>query len=250
MRRSINLLMIVFIAFSCNSVQSKLKSDLEIANLKGNVLKIESTIHDTKNKCACTIKTECNESKYVYDKRGNLLESYTIDENGSINDSSKYVYNRQGVCSEIIKFSRKELIGKEVPIIDKEKVTGVKIYDQNGKIESTVIYAYSGNEISEEKTLNSDGKVVSIVQKEFLSGQLVSQIEKDNNGNVISISKFKRNSNNDIIECLFKITKDDKEYRLTYAYEYDTAGNWIKQTKFYESQIVNIVVRNIEYFKS
>lgn len=242
--------MIAFIAFSCNSVQSKLKSDLEIANIKGNVLKIESTIHDTKNKCACTIKTECNESKYVYGKRGNLLESYTIDENGSINDSSKYVYNRQGVCSEIIKFSRKELIGKEVPIIDKEKVTGVKIYDQNGKIESTLIYAYSGNEISEEKTLNSDGEVVSIVQKEFLSGQLVSQIEKDNNGQVISISKFKRNDNNDIIECLFTVTKDDKEYKLTYEYEYDTAGNWIKQTKFYESQIVNIVVRNIEYFKS
>jgi hypothetical protein len=242
--------MIALIAVACIPVQSHLKSDLEIANLKGNVLKIDWTIHDTKNKCACTIKTECNESKYVYDKRGNLLESYTIDENGSINDSSKYVYNRQGVCSEIIKFSGKELIGKEVPVLEEEKVTGVKIYDQNGKIESTLIYTYSGNEISEEKTLNSDGEVVSIVQKEFLTGQLVSQIEKDNNGKVISISKFRRNDNNDIIECLFTITKDDKEYKLIYEYEYDTAGNWIKQTKFYESQIVNIVVRNIEYFKS
>jgi hypothetical protein len=248
MKKSVSLLLIAFVAFSCKSEQYHLKSDLETANLMGKVWKIDRTIHNTKYKCACSMKTECNQSKYVYDEKGNLIKSFTIDENGSVNDSSKYVYNRHGLCSEITKFTGNKLSGKEVPILKGERVTGVKIYDENGRIESTLNYVYSGDEISEEKTLNGNGDVVSSIQKEFLNGQLVSQTEKDNIGNVISISKFKRNDSNDIIECLFTVTKDNKEYKITYEYEYDNAGNWIKQTKFYDSQIVNIVVRNIEYY--
>jgi hypothetical protein len=249
MKKFTGYLIIAFIAFSCKSEQSHPKSDLNIANLKGNVWKIDRTIHDTKNKCACALKTECNESKYEYDSKGNLLESYTIDENGSTNDSSKYIYDRHGVCSEIIKFSGKKLIGKEIPVFERERVIGVKIFNENGKIESIINYVYSGSEISEEKTRNGNGEVVSTVQKESLNGQVVSQIEKDSNGNMLNVSKFKRNVNNDIIECLFTVTKDNKEYKITYEYDYDSAGNWIKQTKFFDSQIVNIMVRNIEYFK-
>jgi hypothetical protein len=249
MKKSMCFLIIAFIVFSCKPEQSLLKSDLKIANLKGSVWKVDRTIHDTKNKCACALKTECNESKYVYDSKGNLLKSYTIDENGSINDSTNYSYNKRGVCSEITKFTGKKLEGKEVPVLGRGKVTGVKTYDENGKIESMLTYIYSGDEILEEKTFNSNGEAVSTVQKEFLNGQLVTETEKDNKGNVISISRFKRNPNNDIIECLYTVTKDNQDYKLTYEYEYDAAGNWIKQTKFYDNQIVNIVVRNIEYYK-
>jgi hypothetical protein len=248
MKKSVSLLLIAFLAFSCKSEQYHLKSDLETANLKGKVWKIDKTIHDTEYKCACSMKTECNQSKYVYDEKGNLLKSYTIDENGSVNDSSKYVYSRSGLCSEITKFTREKLAGKEVPILKGDRVTGVKVYDENGRIESTLNYVYSGNEISEEKTLNGKSDVVSSVQNDFLNGRLVIQTEKDDKGNIIRISKFKRNTSNDIIECLFTVTKDNKEYKITYEYEYDKAGNWIKQTKFYVRQIVNIVIRNIEYY--
>jgi hypothetical protein len=252
MKKSASLLMIAIIAFSCKSEQSHLKSDLAIANLKGNVWKIDKTIHNANGNCVCpaAMKTECNQSIFVYDKKGNLLVSCTIDENGSINDSSKYAYNRRGVCSEIVKFSGRKLVGKEVPVIQGEKVTGVKIYNENGIIETTLDYVYSGDEISEEKTLNNNGELVSSVQKEFLNGQLVSQTEKDNNGNVQTISKFKRNASNDVVECLIVIPKNNKEYKFTYEYEYDSAGNWIKQTRFYDEQIEIIVLRNIEYFKA
>jgi hypothetical protein len=241
MKKSISLLLIAFVAFSCKSEQSHLKSDIETANLKGKVWKIDRTIHDTQYKCACSMKTECNQSKYVYNEKGNLIKAITIDENGSVNDSSKYVYNRHGLCLEITKFTGNKLAGKEVPILKGERVTGVKIYDENGRIESILNYVYSGYEISEEITLNSKGDVASSIQNDFLK-------EKDDKGNIIRISKFKRNASNDIIECLFTVTKDNKEYKITYEYEYDKAGNWIKQTKFYDNQIVNIVVRNIEYY--
>jgi len=248
MKKSVSLLLIAFVAFSCKSEQSHLKSDLETANLNGKVWKIDRTIHDTQYKCACSMKTECNQSKYVYNEKGNLINAITIDENGSVNDSSKYVYNRHGLCSEITKFTGNKLSGKEVPILKGERVTGVKIYDENGTIESTLNYVYSGDEISEEKTLNSKGDVVSSIQNDFLNRELVTQTEKDDKGNILRISKFKRNASNDIIECVFRVTKDNKEYKIICEYEYDKAGNWIKQTKFYDNQIVNIVVRNIEYY--
>jgi hypothetical protein len=251
MKKSASLLMIAIIAFSCKSEQSNVKSDLAIANLKGNVWKIDKTIHNAKGGCVCpaAMKTECNQSKYIYDKKGNLLVSCTIDENGSINDSSNYVYNRRGLCTEITKFNAGKSVGKEVPVLQGERVAGIKIFNEKGIVETTLDYVYAGNEISEEKTLNSNGEIISSQQKEFLNGQLASQTERDNTGNVQTISKFKRNASNDVVECLIVIPKDNKEYKFTYEYEYDSAGNWIKQTRFYDGQIEIIVLRNIEYFK-
>jgi hypothetical protein len=250
MKKSVNLLMIAIVAFSCKSEQSHLKSDLEIANLKGNVWKIGKTVHDANGKCACpaAMKTECNHTEYVYDTEGKLLVSYTVDENGSINDSSNYIYNRRGGCSEVAKFNGKKPVGKEVAVLQDGIVTGYKIYNESGIIETTLNYVYSGDELSEEKTLNSNGEVVSSVQNEFLNGQLVSQTYKDSNGNVQSIRKFKRNASNDIIEYLILTPTDNMEYKFSYEYEYDSAGNWIKQTRFYDGQIENIVLRIIEYF--
>lgn len=66
---------------------------------------------------------------------------------------------------------------------------------------------------------------------------------------VISITKFKRNTSNDIVESVILVSKDNKEYKITFEYEYDSLGNWIKQTKIYNGQIENIILRNIEYFK-
>lgn len=250
MKKSAVLVMIAIIAFSCKSEQSHVKSDLAIANLKGNVWKIDKTVHNANGACVCpaATKTECNQAKYVYDKKGKLLVSCTIDENGSTNDSSSYIYNRRGLCSEIAKFSGKKPIGKEVAVVQDGRVTGYKIYNESGIIATTRNYVYSGDEISEEKTLNRDGVVISTIENEYLNGQLVSQTNKDDKGNVQSIYKIKRNASNDIIEYHIIIPTDNKEYQLLYEYEYDSAGNWIKQTRFYDGQIENIVTRNIEYF--
>jgi hypothetical protein len=249
MKNPVALLMIIFTLYSCKSEQVQLISDLKQANIKGKVRKIDRTIHDTENKCACAIKKECNESKYVYDLKGNLLESYTIDEDGAINDSSVYTYNRRGICTEIKKFSARKLTGKDVPVTEGGKISEVRTYDENGKIQSTLKYKYSGNEISEEITYNNLGEIVSVVQKEYSDGQVVAETEKDSSSNVISVSSFRRNSSNDVLECLVKVTKDNQEYKFTYEYDYDNSGNWIKQTKFYDGKILNIVLRNIEYFK-
>lgn len=252
MKKSASILVIAIIAFSCKSEQSHLKSDLEIANLKGKVWKIDKTIHDANGRCACpaAMKTECNQSQFVYDNKGNLIESCKIDENGNINESTKYAYNRRGVCSEITRYSGEKLVGKEVPVLNGTKVTGYKIYNENGINETTLDYVYAGDLISEEKTLNNNGEISSSVQNEFINGQLVSQKERDGSGNVKRINRYKLNTNNDIEEYLILIPENNQEYILKFEYEYDEAGNWVKQTQFYNGEIASIIIRNITYFNS
>jgi hypothetical protein len=60
MKKYLSFLLIALSAFSCKSEQTHLKSDLQAANLKGNVWRIDRIVNDTKNKCACAIKDECN----------------------------------------------------------------------------------------------------------------------------------------------------------------------------------------------
>jgi hypothetical protein len=240
---------IAFIVFSCKQEQSQLKSDLVLANLKGSVWKIDKTIHKTGNSCGCVLKTDCNRSKYVYNEQGNLLTWYTVDEFGLINDSTNFNYNKRGICTKITVYNGKQPVGKQIPVLKGEKITGYNIYNEDGVIESTLNYIFTGDEITEEKTLNNKGEVISSLQKEILNGQLIEQTEKDNNGNVISTSTFKRNASNDISECLTVIAKDNKEFKLTYEYEYDGAGNWVKQTRLYDGAIISITLRNIEYYK-
>jgi hypothetical protein len=248
MKQSVSLLIILFFAFSCKQTQQIQKSDLVSENLKGNVWKIEKTIHTTGNKCGCVLNDECNKSKKIYDNKGNLLTLYTIDEFGNTNDSTDYIYNRKGVCSEIIRFNGKNMVEREVPVLKNNKITGYKIYNESGTIEATLNYLYSGDEIAEEKTLNSKGEIVSFFLKEYNNGQLVSQTEKNGNGEILSVSRFIRNENNDIIERIVFVSRDNTEYKFKYEYVYDNTGNWIQQTRLYNGQIENIVIRNIEYF--
>jgi hypothetical protein len=249
MNKSILFASVAIVVFSCN-LQSPPKSDLAVSNLKGNVKKVSRIINETGESCGCTIKTDCSQSEYIYNEKGNLIVFYTVDENKVTNDSSVYSYNNHGICSEITKFRFNKPEGKEVPVVKSGKIAGYKIFNEKGALEANVIYIYSGDEITEEKTIDNNEKPGGTILKEYSNGQLITQTEKDGEGNVKSISRYKRNPSNDVIECLTTITKDNKDFKLTYEYEYDSAGNWIKQTQTYGGAIINIIIRNIEYFKS
>jgi len=53
-----------------------------------------------------------------------------------------------------------------------------------------------------------------------------------------------------VIESVFTKSGMNSEYKLTFDYEYDKEGNWIKKTQFYNGEIVVIIMRNITYYKS
>lgn len=252
MKQLTSLLLIAIIAFSCKSEKTDLKSDLELANLKGKVWKIERNIHNANAGSACPAaeKVMCNQSIFVYNERGNLIESSDIDDRGNIALNCKYVYDRHDVCNEIQKYTGEKLVGKEVNILIENKLTEIKSFNEYGVNDKIYKYEYSGGLLAEEKTLNSSGEVESSVHNEYINGQLELQTKKDANGDTTSVVKYKRNAQNDIIEYTITVPKGNMEYRFTFEYEYDDEGNWTKQTQFYNGGIETITLRNITYFNT
>lgn len=241
---------IIGFAFACNNETQLVKNDLQLANLKGNVWKIDRMVHNAKGQCVCPAaeKTDCNKSLFEYNKNGFLVQTSLIDEDGNVASTSKYIYNNKGLCSEVDKFAGEKMTGKELPVFEKGLIGETKYVDGNNTHESTVNYIYNGNDLAEIRTLNSDGTVAEVAVNEYAGGKLVAQTKKDGNGKVISVTRYTRNQNNDITEYSITTSDTGREYKMTFDYEYDNAGNWIKQTQTYNGEVVNIITRNISYF--
>jgi hypothetical protein len=250
MKKLTGFILILFVAVSCNSEKSNFKSDLEAANLKGRVWKIQKKIFkaDASAQCPACGQDEDKEKLFVYTEKGNLAESTNFDDDGNIVFTSKYKINRQGTCTEIEKFSKNKLIGKEIYVLKEGRIAETRIIDDEGKTQTVYLNEYSGGVQTGGKVLNNENKVVGTFQNEYSKGLLSVQTEKDENGNVKSISKYTRNESNDITEYFVNNPALNSEYKFTINYEYDKSGNWIKQTQNFNGKIIAIVIRNITYF--
>jgi hypothetical protein len=252
MKRNAIIFLVFILAISCKSERYTPKSDLEASNLKGRVWKIEKTIFKAtdKSKCPCSGLNEDKQTFYTYDEKGNLTESAKVDEDGNTVLISRYLYNRQGVCEEKADyFPGDKPAGKEVNLISRKKITEVRVLDEAGVIENISKYDYSGGELSEGKTFNKAGDLVSSFQYTYLNGQLDTRTDKNILLNASTITRYKRNTSNDISEYTVTNSADNTEYKITMEYEYDEQGNWIKQTQFYNGEIGGIILRNISYYK-
>jgi hypothetical protein len=251
MKKIVLISLVYIFAIACKSERYNPKSDLEASNLKGKVWKIEKTIFraSDKSKCPCSGLNEDKQTFYIYNDKGNLTESSKVDEDGNIVLVSKYLYNRHGVCNEIADYLPGEKpAGKEVNTITGKKVTEVKVYDEGGKIENTCKYTYSGNELSEGRTYNKAGDPVSSFQNVYLDGQVNTRTDRNILLNISKVTRYKRNTSNDISEYTVTNSSDSTDFKITMEYEYDNQGNWIKQTQVYNGEIQGIILRNITYY--
>lgn len=69
---------------------------------------------------------------------------------------------------------------------------------------------------------------------------------------IITRMRYKYNMNGDLIEKAF-LTEDDeeeKEYTVTYKYQYDTEKNWVMKQEIKGEQIQETCLRKIDYHKS
>lgn len=226
-------------------------SDLEKENLRGKVYKISQVVHSTGGECLCPAaeKAECNRSISVYDKNGNLTTITGVDDEGIVALDSRFAYNRYGICTGVERFKGDKLMSREVPVIKGAIITGLKIYDTDGSNNKTYEFNYTGDKVTEELIKDKSGNITATIINEYESDQLSKQTEKDASGSSISVNRFIRNGNDDISEMIVSLSGDTAIYRITFTYEYDTAGNWIKKTQVYKDEIINIVTREIEYYK-
>ncbi len=252
MKKNTFILLVFFFAISCKSERYTPKTDLEASNLKGRVWKIEKTIFKASDnsKCPCSGLNEDKQTFYTYDDKGNLTESVKVDEDGNTVLISRYLYNRKGVCKEKADyFPGDKPAGKEVNTLSRNKITEVRVFDAAGNIENTCKCNYSGSELSEGKTYNKAGDLVSSFQYTYLNGQLDSRTDKNILLNSSTVTRYKRNASNDISEYTVTNSVDNTEYKISMEYEYDEQGNWIKQTQLYNGEIGGIILRNITYYK-
>jgi hypothetical protein len=253
MKHLVLLSWIIFTVISCNlqnSGHSGLKSNgLALANLKGKVSRMQETLHQVKNStCPAAGCDNIKQQITLYNEKGNLVESYSINENGDTAYISKYIYNRHNQCKEIDKFNRTVLIGKEENTFEKNKLIEVKLYNEYGETENVNQYEYSGDELLGGKVLNDNGEVISSFQNKYEGGQIDTMIEKDINGEVSTIAKYFRNKEQDVIASTIYYSKTKEEIKYMFKYEFDEAGNWIKQTQLFNGDIVQIIIRNIYYY--
>ena len=145
------------------------------------------------------------------------------------------------------RFSGEKLTESEINIINKKRVTGTRVLDEMGKVESIIKYEYSGNQITGGQTLSSDDVVVSSFKNEYENGQVALRTDMDNLRKLSTETRYERNSGNDITWYTVTNKTDNNEYRIAFEYEYDDHGNWTKQTQRYNGAILGIIIRNITY---
>jgi hypothetical protein len=251
MKQVVSISFIALLVFSCNTERYIPKTDLEASNLKGRVQKIEKTIHkvNDKSKCPCNGLDENKQTFYDYDDKGNLIATTKLDEDGNIVLVSKYVYNRNGICTETDKYLPGDKpAGKEINTLRGKKVTEVKVLDEDENVENIYRYGYSGSELTEGKTLNKTGDLLVSFRNIYRNGLLESRDEKNILQNLTTLTKYNYNSANDISEYTITRSNENTEYKFTLEYEYDNQGNWVKQTQYYDGEIAGIVLRNIMYY--
>lgn len=240
---------ISLLILSCHSEKSGFKSDLEAANLRGKIKKIQRTINLVGDDVKCPACTRDNNKNayFMYDEKGNLTESVNVDDNGDTVLISKYIYDSHSVCNEIQKYSGGKLVGRDLNKITDGKIEETKEINEDGTPGNIYDYIYTGTMISSEQTRNKNGEIISSTSYELQNDQVETQTDKNAKGEITCVTKFRRNSNNDIIESIKSYALDATVYKPSFEYEYDSKGNWIKQTQYFDGKIAGIIIRNITY---
>jgi len=248
MKQILGFLLLAIIAISCNSNQT----DLKESNIKGKVWKIQESSFEGEEKFGkyqIGDKNYSGHGLYVFNDFGNLLESHSLSRNGASKEVSKYLYNSNNICTEISTYSEDKLKNKQVNVIQGNKITEVKLFDENGELENFYRYEYSGNYIVSGKILDKKKKLTRIWQNKLNNGIVKSQTVKDSLENIEYVVKYNRNNNGDVIEQIISYVEDSTEYKYSFNYDYDKKNNWIKQYQFdKEGKIKDIIIRNIFYF--
>ena len=190
---------------------------------------------------------------------------YYYDENNNINKSESYSFeykaNFKGPPDEEY-FTLKNKITYDY--FNGKKSGETRIYLDNplyGK--TTIKYAYDNNSnlISEEQ-ITQNRKQYQYFKRYYHVDNTLNLIETGYSNKVDSkyyfkngiISKFETLNNNGIAEyrnydekgVLIEQSRDNKVYN--YKFEYDSKGNWIKQSTFRNNILIKEKFRTIEYY--
>jgi hypothetical protein len=270
--------MIIFLIHSCKGQNSsdQSKSDWVINKLAGKVKKIKEITYAGDGLSKMINSTsEINYNEKGYTSQTRFEESFETPQITSIsyngNNTLKEIKLSDPANNEIMKVTYSySKDGKEVDtkvenksmnIIYSEKV--INTYNnanqlvstktlQDEKLRSTVsIKDSAGQKITEEKLLDSTGKLKSKTIKKFDKKDNLLEKYQYTGPDAADLEFriiFKYNERNHPIEVTKYNNDGSIEYKDSSKYVYDKTGNWIKRTDFSDNQIDTVTERKVEYY--
>ena len=166
----------------------------------------------------------------------NKVESYYENELNSFGQIIKQIQYR-----DINKKQKKYLMLYEYENCDIHKY---KILDKNDKVLSDIEYKYDNNVLVSHLSKDKPGLNDFIIKRNEIKPNNFKSVKTDGKGIVISEKLVWTDNFNNVIKEIEK-TKDT----LKNIYTYDRHNNWITMKCFKNNKSVEIVIRDIEYYK-
>ena len=279
-KKIVPLCILFWFCTACSVQKEPLKSDWTKLNLCGKIKSIRQMPQHIRARNGAFIVGEPwphaeNNSYFLFDKGGNLIEKRLYFTNGNNYSRELYFYDEEGYRFKEILYNPNGSIGSRI----------VYTFDKKGKIAQSecfnylgvnFIYKYDGdgNRIEAHKyygdgklyykaTYRYDKKGNRTEEKVFTGdGKLFSKWKYvyDDVGNRTVKERYFANGQ---LDCRFTF-EYDAEHKKTlwktfgpegkllsqgsYSYEYDSRGNWIRKTKKEGAEPIYILEREIEYF--
>ena len=237
---------------SCAGKQSiKYLTDLEQANIRGRVTKLVTETYKVDS------LGEVGKLELVTIEIFNKLGFTSTDTTKDLIEKNEVVefliYNKNGSLSSSSTFENGKMQSKMLLKYDDSRCMAIEIYDSNNKLES-----YYGNIqqtdfglLSSLSSYDTNDKLTMSYTNDYDSIYQISATAKDSIGRLSSAIKIRLTDKKypeNMLEVIYFKDSTIKKY-LSYKYEnWDTTGNWIRQTVFNDKgKLIKIVNRIFSY---
>ncbi len=179
---------------------------------------------------------------YNYDKKNNLIKLTNLYGDVKKGVNYTYSYDSKGNQIEKIEYYKSDL---RIKITFKYDELGNKIefkrYDGDKKLLDDEYYTYDASgKLIEEKTYDSWDDVYIIFKYKYdESDNLIESSAYNSDGSLSTHGTYKGDGKGN------KIRQDG---RRIYEIDYDSKGNWVKKTEFFNGIANTIFIRDIEYY--
>ena len=162
-------------------------------------------------------------SKFIYNKRGELIEKKDLGFSGFIEARIVYKYDKQkGLTEQQEEYNSEGILSRRTSEYHKKT--------------KQIVIEYFTNGVFDEKEISSFNSKNLVIKK----------VRTDIDNNIRSSKKYKYDKYGNKTE---EILKDhNSEYHNVYSYEYDKHNNWIKEITFINGSTSFIVEREIQYY--
>ncbi len=210
-------------------IAEKLKSDLEDGGLIGKVSKIATDYADLSFENGISVeRPRTPTSSETYNERGNLVRRVSYDWKGNVRDITVFGY-LDGVRASLEKSIHHEYDPPPMMIAAPPAGQPKPQYDARYSQKFKFKYDIQGN-LEEKLWYGNDGKLrLRYVYKS--KGNQLEMLVYDEDGSLNQrYSSILDDKKNKLEMNIFDVKDNSIRERYSYAYEYDSKGNWIKQT--------------------